>query len=423
MKIIGQSLVLGMQNNMPQRTSKPVQNKENNTHSSYVASFVTPFAAPLIKPNINFKGDYELYDAVSGNNANYEALKRELDNGADVNYVYRKNPPLAWVVGCKDSDDKYKCIEALLNHPDIDVNKRSSNLGSTALIRAASSDVDRFETIKLLLKHPDIDVNIQDVNKNTVLILASYNGHRGAVEEILKHPDVDVNLKDNDGQTALERAIDKGYTEIAEMIKNYRRGVDRREGVKGVSPQEASTVSAPFNIERMEHMLTSVDPFFKSAGLDDIIAYIDSPNFNPDFRDYLGRDVIHLSMLSHAERIKTVIEKATSKGVDIDVPNISGQTPLIQSIKSYVTSKNDDERNVSLMVTKFILDRNPDINKQDNNGMTAFHYACMTTSAVLLTLILSKKPNVFIEDLKGRRGAVFLNTDKMKEIYENYLKG
>ena len=177
----------------------------------------------------------------------------------------------------------------------------------------------------------------------------------------------------------------------------------------------------PYKIDRMELALTSSDPRVKSAALDDIIDYVNSNSFDPNFKDYLGRNVIHLSMLGRDEKIKSVIAGALAKGVDINAGNMVGLTPLMMAIKNLITANDDNERFADLSVIKFILDKNPDIDAQDKNKQTAFHLACMSTSVALLTLMLSKNPNILIKDVKGKRAADYLKTDELKELYKKHV--
>ena len=109
--------------------------------------------------------------------------------------------------------------------------------------------------------------------------------------------------------------------------------------------------------------------------------------------------------------------------VDINAGNKFGQTPLMVAIKNFITSRNEEEKPVDLSNIKFILDQNPDINIQDQNKQTAFHLACMTTSVALLTLILSKNPNVLLKDKLGKRAVDYLKTDTVKEVYRKYVMG
>ena len=176
-------------------------------------------------------------------------------------------------------------------------------------------------------------------------------------------------------------------------------------------------------LERLERELASTDNVIKNSALDDLTEYIKSDKFNPTLKDAFGRNVIHLSMLSRDERIKNIIAKAMGKGVDLNSQNCVGQTPLMQAIKNFITAKNEDEKSVDLSNIKFILEQNPNIDIQDKNGQTAFHLACLSTSAALLVLLLKKNPNVLLKDIQGKRAAEYLKTDAMKDVYQKYIMG
>ena len=64
------------------------------------------------------------------------------------------------------------------------------------------------------------------------------NGHEDTVDTLLLHPDIDVNLKDHHGRNALYLAERRDYYEIVEKVKNYKRGIDRREGVISKTPKK-----------------------------------------------------------------------------------------------------------------------------------------------------------------------------------------
>ena len=131
----------------------------------------------------------------------------------------------------------------------------------------------------------------------------------------------------------------------------------------------------------------------------------------------MGGNIIHIALLGRDERAKRIIIKAQDKGVDINSQNKFGQTPLMVAIKNLITARHDDEIPVDLSIIKFILDLNPDINIQDKNNQTAFHFACMSKSTALLALIFLKQPNIFIQDVKGKRASDYLKTEEMKELY------
>ena len=128
-------------------------------------------------------------------------------------------------------------------------------------------------------------------------------------------------------------------------------------------------------------------------------------------------------MLSRDERIKTVVERAMEKGTDINSQNNLGQTPLMLAIKNFITAKDGDEQQIDMSVIKFILDKNPDLDIQDQNKQTAFHLVCRSASVPLLELILSKNPNVLIRDKLDKRAVDYFRTDEMKKVYQKYVMG
>lgn len=190
-------------------------------------------------------------------------------------------------------------------------------------------------------------------------------------------------------------------------------------------PQQVQTQAEPekfpFDVELLGHKLTNNDSYIRNDGFNDITKYIDSDNFNPNMTDELGRNVIQIALTSRDEGVKAIISKALSKGVDINAQNKFGQTVLMTAIKNFITAKDDEEKMVDLSVIKFILDQNPNMDIQDKNKQTAFHFACMSKTPALLTLIFTKNPNILFEDVKGKRAANYLKTDEMKETYRKHI--
>lgn len=144
--------------------------------------------------NINFKAAIHDYARMG----DWEGIQRELDIGVDINL--------------QDSD------------------------GWTALLSAALYDHDKV--VEKLLQHPKINVNIQSKLGRTALLVAAWNGHEKVVEKLLQHPDIDITLKDNEGDDAIDKANRTRHYKIAQMIRDYKRGVDGREGVIKQEPNK-----------------------------------------------------------------------------------------------------------------------------------------------------------------------------------------
>ena len=300
----------------------------------------------------------------------------------------------------------------------VDVNA-ANVMGDTVLHYAITGE--HPEIVKVLLAHPDTDVNRYDSTGLTPLMLAVICNNKNIIEEILKRSDLDTKLTDRIGQTAADYAKKFGFTEIAGMIDAYVPGGNNTQAEAASEAQKSA--EPPYDTEEMERELASIDPAVKRAALKKLLDYVISDSFNPEFKDSFGRNVAHLSLLSRDEQVKGIISRAVGKGLDINAQNIVGQTVLMGAIKNFLTARSDEEKAVDLSNIKFILDQNPNIDIQDRNGQTAFHLACLSTSVALLTLILSKNPNVILKDVKGNRGSAYLKTDAVKEVYEKFIRG
>ncbi len=112
---------------------------------------------------------------------------------------------------------------AMMGHADVlkllvtngaDINA-VNEYGSTALILTAAEG--HADVVKFLLQN-GADINAADSNGDTALIQAAYNGQRDVVV-ILLDTGADVNVTASDGKTAAALATEKGFTEIADMIR------------------------------------------------------------------------------------------------------------------------------------------------------------------------------------------------------------
>lgn len=73
------------------------------------------------------------------------------------------------------------------------------------------------------------------------------------------------------------------------------------------------------------------------------------------------------------------VDKYLSPGIDINLPDFKGRTPLIQSIKFAIQS-----------FIEFLIDKGADINKADFDGMTPLMYAVIFTNAETVKYLMSK---------------------------------
>lgn len=144
-------------------------------------------------------------------------------------YMYGQTE-LMRIVGRSHSDTQaYEDITKLfLTHPDVLVNERDEK-GWTALMwTVAYENSDNkedysVEKAKFLLAHSDILVNERDIiSWDTALILAAENNYPKIVELLVSHLNMDLRAHDQ-WKAALERAIQKDYIDIYDIIKAKMR--------------------------------------------------------------------------------------------------------------------------------------------------------------------------------------------------------
>ena len=551
------------------------------------------------------------------------------------------NTPLMVAVTNNDKE----MVEKILEHPDVDVNKRdkindialdiAKRFGYTDIenmIRSYKRGVDRrkpvsrvnqaeninaqdkygntplhlavsahdVKKVEELLQNPDIDVNAQRKDGHTALMSAVLNNYADIVAKILEHPDVDKHIKSNDGASAMDYACVNSNSDILTMLRNYKPGTDKRKitqsastltplDIDKLSPEEniwseeeigkeflsfvkgkyldiaskmldktplinlegkdnevmsavCSTGDAEFikkvfeyqknqpemlekyNAQRKEFLENTIktlsydelkenlialntedgfkilmsNPKFNPNDIsgekslfehacsldskgsiakqilskyDDVYTpkarktqgkeikgmiweyeisgkykikfdnikrnianpetrdiaivqlkdFINSEEFTPDMTDSFGNSALHIVASLPDDSARGLIQKLLTKGVDINTGNITNQTALTSAIKAMIISKNDEDKVKLLSNIKFLLDKGINVNAKDNNGQTALHLACMTTSPALLNLILSKEPNITAKDNTGHKANFYLKTPQMKEIYSNYV--
>ena len=93
----------------------------------------------------------------------------------------------------------------------------------------------------------------------------------------------------------------------------------------------------------------------------------------------------------------------------------------MSAVKAIIKTKDEDGKRNIMANINFLLNKGADIDAQDDKGQTAFHFACLTTYAALIALLLNHEPNVLIRDNSGNRANKYLKTSEMKEIYYKYV--
>ncbi|MBF0541047.1 MAG: ankyrin repeat domain-containing protein [Nitrospirae bacterium] len=116
-----------------------------------------------------------------------------------------------FVSAASDGENK---IADWFSHKEIIINGLDKH-GSSALTVASKNG--RLETVKILVDK-GADVNVTDNDGDTPLMCAAFAGNLGTVKFLLSKG-ANPTLKSNNGWTAYIYASEKGYTEVAELLK------------------------------------------------------------------------------------------------------------------------------------------------------------------------------------------------------------
>jgi ankyrin repeat protein len=137
------------------------------------------------------------------------------DPDIDVNEGGEGWPPLVRAI----TNNCLSTFKLLLKRKDLLVNKGAYN-NCTPLMAAV--DHDKIEMIELLLNHPDIDVNLCTTELcTTALIKAVQKGNKSAVQKLLAHSNIDIRFKRRDGRDALAIAKENRDDQIIELLESY----------------------------------------------------------------------------------------------------------------------------------------------------------------------------------------------------------
>lgn len=147
-----------------------------------------------------------------------------ISSGADVNAKNNAGfTVMMYAVGISEDEtgpnsrDSIEIVKFLVSH-GADVNSRD-NAGITVLLFAAA--FSKIDTIKFLVeKGAGVNANSDDCCGITALMVAVENRNRNLIVFFIEKG-ADVNAMDRDGNTALKIATEKGYTDIADLLRKH----------------------------------------------------------------------------------------------------------------------------------------------------------------------------------------------------------
>jgi len=200
------------------------------------------------QPNKEIMHQQNILDLVEKNDI--EAVKRSLDNGANVNTQDRNKRSLLLIATINQQVEMAKLLVAHGANVNLQDDKMDSPFlyagasGQTELVKLFLANGARFdifnryngtalipacerghvETVKVLVYTKDFPINHVNRLGWTALLEAVILGNGGKdhqeIVQILKDGGADLNIPDHDGITALQHAKSRGFKEIEKILES-----------------------------------------------------------------------------------------------------------------------------------------------------------------------------------------------------------
>lgn len=254
-----------------------------------------------------------------------------------------------------------------------------------------------INAIKILLEAGS-DVNISDNNGQNSLHLAVYTKELDIVL-LITEQNIHINARTGTGENALHISCNFELLDIAELL--LTKGIDK-------------------NAQDYEHEFT---PLHYSVTLNNknITALLLKNLADPNIQDSLGNTPLHYTLMEENYEIFMffMTSNYTKDNININLSNISSKLPIHIFLEKNVNKET---------VFEFLglLLKGSNLNYQDENGITAFHYISMNDIWKQFKEDLgTKKLNIFIQNSRKERPVDYINKDNLDEymdlVTQSYL--
>ncbi len=322
---------------------------------------------------------------------NKAAIISSLEHGANVNHIYN-NGRTALIAAALYGHTE---VARLLITHGANVNLAATDykhMSHTAL-RVASRN-GNIDVVKLLLEQ-GADVDLDGSDGSTALMCAAGNGHRDVVKTLLEYG-AHVNGADMYDETALMQAVCSGYTDIVRILVCYggmlssalltenRHIMTRGLAKSGISPLAQAIIARDTDIITRLFAEENGSIFGRFMGY--FLTY------RVNYRDNFGMTALHWAA---AQNYGALVEDLLVEyNPDLDIQDNDGNTAL------HYAARSGNE-----LILQILLAHGADINAQNNDGNTVLHVAAQAGhTAIVQCLIRHDTATVdFINRINNQR--------------------
>ena len=314
-------------------------------------------------------------------------VKKLIAKDANVN-KQNEDGNTALIVACKYKQPDVALV--LLESKDIKVDLKDED-GDTALHYASHQKMT--EVVKKLIVK-DADVNKQDKNGITALIWACYAKNTDIALALLESKNIEVDLVDNNGETALHPASRQGMLAVIEKLITKGTDVNKqnRNGYTALmhacDNEHTHVALALLNVDGIEVDLVNVVGETalhraSSKGMLSVVEKLIEKRADVNKQDKRG----NTALIGACEHKNTDVALALLErtGIEVDLANNNGETALHQASEKGM-----------LAVVKRLIEKDADVNKQNDYGNTALMKACIVNHAYV-ALALLEHPDIRVD--------------------------
>jgi len=316
---------------------------------------------------------------VAAQNGHKDVAELLLANRADVNAKTKKGiTPLH-----EAAEHGHKIVIELLLANKADVNAKTSVVGQTPLHVALN--YGRKDVAEFLLAS-GADANAKDNDGETPLHYAVMDILQGRnVAELLLANGAEINAQDKKGHTPLRKAADKGWPDVAELLRQ-RGGEDTTATIHDAarSGDLAKVVALLKNNPDLVFSKNKegVTPLHEAAacGRKDIAQLLLVGKAEVDAKDNARNTSLHFAARNGH---KDLAEVLLANGADVNAKDIDGETPLLNA-----TWFNHRD------LAEMLLANKANVNAKSDLGSTPLHNAAQNGNRDLVKLLLANKADI-----------------------------
>lgn len=239
----------------------------------------------------------------------------------------------------------------------------------------------------------DHNFSFKDINGNTALHLMIKNikSDKTDLIKLMLSKRIGLSYTNNDGQNALHMAIDTDSYDTCEILLNGGINIDTETVESHITPLLQATINN--NISILKLLL----------------------KYKPDVN---SQDIYGNSSLIHSimNKSKQIIEQLYPIS-NVNLVNISGKSAIYLFFESEYDLSTLDEYYFKEILLK------SDINLQDNQGKTLWHY--LVENDIWITysdILINKKNKIFIQDINGITPYEFIKKkQKTKDYFNKFI--